>query len=196
MLTSVTTPTDGGKLRTSTRNRAAPGSSSITGWRHRSRGKGTAPELLRLTHHEKGHEMATCDDRYASNVPVTSGQKPRMTATAFSFSRQVIPSSVNSIHGNYLARHTAIGFPHRMTSVIRSNALLWILVPRPRDKHELLVLKYPARRVVRYGRKQYRGAPASPSGLLSNFFPFDTGSPGQWRGRRRHAPARLVPRIV
>jgi hypothetical protein len=140
--------------------------------------------------------MATRDDGHASNVSVAPGRKPDMTATAFSFTGQVTRSSTDSIHGNYLPRHTVIGFPSFMASVIPSNAQLWILVPRPRDKQELPVLKYPTRRVVRYGNKQYRAGTASPPELFSNSFPFDTESLGQWRGRRRHAPARMVPWVV
>jgi hypothetical protein len=140
--------------------------------------------------------MTTRDDGYASNVSVASDRKPDMTATAFSLTRQVVRSRTNSIHGNYRTRHTAIGFPGLMASIILSNAQLWILVPRPRDKHELLILKYPTGQVVRYGNKQYHPGTASPPELFSNSFPFDTESLGQWRGRRRHAPARLVPWVV
>jgi len=140
--------------------------------------------------------MATRDDGHASKVSVASGREPDMTATAFSFTRKVTRSSTDSIHGNYLRRHTVIAFSGLMASAIPSNAQLWILVPRPRDKQELLVLKYPTRRVVRYGNKQYRPAAASPPELFSNSFPFDTEPLGQWRGRRRHAPARMVPWVV
>jgi hypothetical protein len=145
---------------------------------------------------EGPRKMATHDDTCASNASVSSGRKPDMTATAFSFTRQVIRSSSHSIHGNYLARHTVNRFPHVAPRPIPSNARNWISVPRPREKHELLVLKYPALRIVRDGNKQYRPGAASPPELFSNFFPFDTEPLGQWCGRRRHAPARMVPRIV
>jgi len=160
-------------------------------------GKGTTPgSYPDLLSTRRATEMATRDDGHASKVSVASGREPDMTATAFSFTRQVTRSSTDSIHGNYLRRHTVIAFSGLMASAIPSNAQLWILVPRPRDKQELLVLKYPTRRVVRYGNKQYRPAAASPPELFSNSFPFDTEPLGQWRGRRRHAPARMVPWVV
>jgi hypothetical protein len=160
-------------------------------------GKGTTPRSYPdLLTTRRATEMTTRDDGYASNVSVASGRKPDMTATAFSFTGQVTRSSTDSIHRNYLTRHPVIGFPQLAASTIPSNAQLWILVPRPRDKHELLELKYPARRVIRYGDKQCRPMAANPSELFSNSFPFDTESLSQWRERRRHAPARMVPRIV
>ena len=160
-------------------------------------GKGTTPgSYPDLLSTRRAQKMATRDDGHASNVSVASGRKPDMTATAFSYTWQATQSSTDSIHGNYLMRHTIIGFPRFMASVISSNAMLWILVPRPRDKQELLVLKYPTRRAVRFDNKQYRPRAASPSELFSNSFPFNTEPLGPWRGRRRHASARLVPRNV
>ncbi len=141
-------------------------------------------------------EMAARDDRRISKVSVAPGRKPDMTATAFSFSRQGVRCSTNSIHGHCLTHHSIknlSGVPVR-----RIPNVSW-RIPKsgPRDKHDLLpVLKYPGPRIVRYGNKKYLLQATGPAGACSNFFPFDTGPIGQWRGRRRYEPAVVNPRII
>jgi hypothetical protein len=140
--------------------------------------------------------MASRDDKHISKASVMPGRKPDMTATAFSFTRQLVLCSTYSIHSHWRAHHSTKVFSSAPVRRILSNVPGGIRKPRARYKHELRVLKCPALRIVRYSNKQNRRETASPAGAFSNFFPFDTGPIGQWCGGGRHALAGMVPRII
>lgn len=135
----------------------------------------------------------TPPDRRVSKTPVAPCQtKPGAPATAFSFTRQVVRRSSDSIHVHCWTRYRAKqipGFPVRRNS---ANVRVRIEKSGLRQKPELQIAEYQTLRAVCYGNKPNLLETDGPREISCNFFPFDTGLIGQWCGRRTRAPARGV----
>lgn len=127
---------------------------------------GSRPDLPAM---RRAEEMTSHLDRGMSKVSVAPSRKPDTTATAFSFHGHVARCGSHSIPGHCRTRHTRREFPD---------------------------VKNAALPIVCYGNKQKLPRTSGSRGVASNFFPFDSGPIWQWCGRRRHVPARVVPRIT
>jgi hypothetical protein len=126
--------------------------------------------------------------RHVSEAPARSSRpEPDMPATAFSSTRQVVHYGLNSIHGHFRACYRTSENPDSLATGNITNAHE-IARQEPGKKRDLLTQEILTQRVVRYGNKQKLSAAAEPGEVFDNFFPFDTGSTCQWRGRRRCGP--------
>lgn len=141
--------------------------------------------------------MTPYDDRRISKAPVVSRRnRPDMPTTVFSFTRQAVHCSTDSIHGHCALRYSANEIPDSLDARSIANALVRIWQPRPERWPQRPVLEHLAPHVVCYGNEQNRPHRTGPREISGNFFPFNTGPVRQWPGRRTRAPARRVSPTV
>jgi hypothetical protein len=127
--------------------------------------------------------------RHVSEASARSSQpEPDMPATAFSSTRQVVHYGLNSVHRHYRARYRTTENPDSLAAGNITNVSGEFRRPGPGRKRDLLTQALLTGRVVSYGNKQNISAVTEPGEVFGNFFPFDTGLTGQWRGRRRCGP--------